>query len=120
MTPEKAICLKFIECINSREFKELSTILHDDAVLLYPSVPAIRKKGMVVMFFRQLRSKFSRLHFTAVRVIQEGSELAVEWENAGIRTGGVSYSNQGVSVIKIHDAKIILISDYFKQYLSGQ
>ena len=62
------------------------------------------------VFFRQ----FPELTFTVIRVIRQGDQAAVHWNNRGINRRKEPYENEGVTILEMESGKIVFISDFFK------
>ena len=110
---EKSIYL-FYSHISKADFEMLEKILDENCVLLFPKSHSIISKTQVIRFFKILRYQYPALDFIVEQAIIGDGSAAVHWKNVGRKRDGNSYENEGVTILKELDNKIIFISDFFK------
>jgi len=100
--------------LNTRELSDFEMCLAENAVLDFPGAGCLEGKKRILIFFKVLFRKYKRLEFTVKEIIIEGDRACVVWNNEGDDTIGRPYKNRGVTLVKMSQGKITLISDYFK------
>ena len=100
--------------MNTRDFFDLDHLLAENAVFDFPGVGSIEGRRRILLFFKVLFRKYPQLTFTVEDIIAEEDKVCVVWSNEGEDKKGNSYSNRGVTLVKLDNEKITSISDYFK------
>jgi ketosteroid isomerase-like protein len=104
----------FFDCINSRDLDQLSGLLREDAIFLFPKTQPLMGRSQILRFFRILFRQYPELRFTILRMIAEGPLAAIHWTNLGTNRKGEPYENEGVTILEEEGGAIRWISDFFK------
>jgi ketosteroid isomerase-like protein len=110
----RAIAEIIFTALNNRDLSLLDKYLDEHATFDFPGTTLIRGRKKIIIFFKILFRKYSRLTFTVKETIVEGEGVCVLWTNQGSTSNGHAYSNRGVTFVHITDGKILFLSDYFK------
>ena len=111
---EQQTILKFFEVFNSRDMKEMDSLLHPDAEFYFPKTQPLIGKDRILKFLRLLFRQYPELSFTVVRVICQKNQAAVHWINRGMNRRKEPYENEGATILEFKEGKIGYISDFFK------
>ena len=110
----KELAQIIFSAMNNRDLHDLRHHLAENAVFDFPGVGRIEGRKRILTFLKVLFRKYNRLIFTIEDIISEGDRVCAIWSNEGEEKKGNSYSNRGITLVKLSDGKIIFISDYFK------
>lgn len=109
---EKSI--RLFDAINRRDFEIFEDIVSEDVKFDFPGVDLMEGKKRVIMFFKILFRKYTKLEFSVETVIASDNKSCIKWKNCGILVNGDTYSNNGLTWINFDEGKITFMSDYFK------
>jgi ketosteroid isomerase-like protein len=100
--------------MNNRDLSDLEQYLSENAVFDFPGAGIIKGRKRILIFFKVLFKKYTRLTFTVEDIVSEGERVCAIWSNEGEDKKGNPYRNRGVTLVNVSDGKIVFISDYFK------
>lgn len=106
--------IRLFDAINNRDFETFEAIVTDGVRFDFPGVDLMEGRKRVVMFFKILFRKYSKLEFNVETVIADKSKTCVKWNNSGELSNGEAYSNVGLTWLDFEGEKIAFMSDYFK------
>lgn len=112
-SPREIVQILF-NALNSRDLTPLDVYLDEDASFDFPGTGLISGRKKILLFFKILFRKYSRLTFSVLKVIEEEERACAVWTNEGEGKGGKSYSNRGITLLELKEGRIVLLSDYFK------
>ncbi|UCE17247.1 MAG: nuclear transport factor 2 family protein [Gemmatimonadota bacterium] len=102
------------DTFNNRDVSDLEQCLAEDAVFDFPGTEVLQGPKRILLFFKILFRKYPRLAFTVEDILVDEDRACAVWSNDGEDNKGNPYHNQGVTLIRVKDGKIVSISDYFK------
>lgn len=100
--------------LNSRDLSSLALYIAEDASFDFPGTGLIQGREKILLFFKILFRKFTRLTFSVLKVIAEEERACAIWNNDGEEKGGKPYSNRGITFLELKNGLIVFLSDYFK------
>lgn len=112
--PEDQTFLKFFQVLNERDLVEADNLLTSQAELFFPKTQPMVGKDRILKFLKVFFHQYPELIFTVERVIRQGDQAAVHWNNRGINRRKEPYENEGVTILEMESGKIVFISDFFK------
>lgn len=102
--------------INERKWEELLGYFSENAVFVFPGTSSLSSvyegKDQLKRFFRKMVIVVPDLTFHVENIIASGEFAAVVWQSYGRTRKGLSYNNQGVTIIMTDQGKIIYMRDY--------
>lgn len=104
----------FFQVLNDRDLETADTLLDPRAELFFPKTKPIIGKERIVKFLKILFRTFPELTFTILNVIADGDLAAVHWTDRGVDRKNEPYDNEGVTILKLREGKIVYVSDFFK------
>jgi len=112
--PEDQTFLKFFQVLNARDLVEADNLLASRAELFFPKTQPMVGRDRILKFLKVFFRQYLELIFTVERVIRQGDQAAVHWNNRGINRRKEPYENEGVTILEMENGKIVFISDFFK------
>lgn len=100
--------------LNSRDLAPLDCCLAEDAAFDFPGPGLISGRKKIILFFKILFRKFSRLTFSVSKIVAEEDCACAVWTNEGADRTGTPYNNRGITLLELKAGKIVFLSDYFK------
>lgn len=110
----RTIAETIFTALNNRDLSLLDHYLDEHASFDFPGTSLIKGRKKIILFFKILFRKYPRLLFTVKETIADGDAVCVLWSNQGVNSSDQHYRNSGATVVRIAAAKIIFLSDYFK------
>jgi ketosteroid isomerase-like protein len=106
----------FFAALAEGRFTDLDSALDETVVLEFPGARfggRFEGRRRVLVFLKQNQRLFAaglrfELHWVGVM----GDRAVAQWTNSGTTRTGTPYSNRGVTVFTIRDARIVRIEDY--------
>ena len=111
---KRQFVLNFFEALSEHDSERISNSLSENVNFYFPKANPLISKDKVLRFLKILWLKFPELKFTLEKIIIEKEYCSVHWKNTGTDKNGNYYSNEGVTIIKFSDEKIVYLSDFFK------
>ena len=102
------------DAMNTRDFTVLEKNVTDDVAFDFPGAGRIEGSKRVILFLKALLRKYPRLTFSVSEIITDRQKACAVWTNEGENSEGKLYANSGMTLLHFNDAKIVFISDYFK------
>ena len=110
----RALAELVVISLNKRDFTLYEKHVAEDAELDFPGSETVKGCRRTIIFLKAVLRKYPELKFTIENIIVDADGAAVVWSNKGKYKSGEPYSNCGITLVKMRDGKIVLISDYFK------
>lgn len=114
MTFNRRNIVSFFENINSNDLNTLSEILDENCELYFPKTQPLSSKKDVLRFFKILKFQYPELIFVVHEILIDGDFSAVYWTNTGRNRKNEHYENEGMTLLRIQNNKIVYLSDFFK------
>lgn len=102
------------EAMNTKEFDLFEKNVHEDVSFDFPGINRIVGAKRIILFFKALLRKYTKLNFIVSDVIVEEEMACAIWTNKGEYNNGDDYANSGMTLFHFADGRITYISDYFK------
>ncbi len=103
-----------VTSIDKRDFTLYEKHVAEDAVLDFPGAEPVNGCRKIIVFLKAVLRKYPELNFTIENIVVDKESAAVVWSNVGKHKNGEPYYNRGITLVKIKNNEIVLISDYFK------
>lgn len=105
---------KVFAALNSGDFDHIKEDLSEDIVLEFPGVIPVEGVRRIIIFVNAFLRKYKFLTFKISDILIDNNRACVVWTNFGEYIDETEYNNQGMTLIKFSEDKIIFLSDYFK------
>ncbi len=104
----------FFDAMNTRDFADLERLIDPVVIFDFPGAGAIDGSRRMIVFLKLLFRKYARLVFTVEEVLADKERACVVWINEGQTVEGEPYRNRGMTFMRFSAARIVWLSDYFK------
>ena len=102
--------------LNAHDIEGFLEIWDDEAVFTFPGTSILggthRGKAALYRFFWMLHQVMVGLRFEPKNIAIGQEWLALEWEDHGMTITGENFDNNGVTLARLKDGKIIEARDY--------
>lgn len=108
-----------LQAFNTFDCNLLASILHDKAEHGAPGLnfeARARSRDDIVSYFKhRVFPRFSRITFSPIAFYIDAPQgvVVVEWESSVCPAKGSAYANSGVFIIKVADARIQSLMEYY-------
>ncbi len=104
------------EKLNRGDLDGFLELWDQDAVFTFPGTNILggvyRGKAEIQRFFWLLRQVIVGLRFDINQVLVNGEYIAMEWEDSGRTIQGEPFNNQGVTIMRLRDGRLVEARDY--------